>query len=76
MIKNKKIYKGSARAIEGLSLNNIFKEVEDVLDSYGGHELAGGFSVSKENVENLKSRLKIYLDEKLENYQPPLIECN
>lgn len=73
--QNKKIYKGSARAIEGLSLNNIFKEVEDVLDSYGGHELAGGFSVSKENVENLKSRLKIYLDEKLENYQLPLIDA-
>ena len=73
--QNKKIYKGSARAIEGLSLNNIFKEVEDVLDSYGGHELAGGFSVSKENVENLKSRLKVYLDEKLENYQPPLIDA-
>lgn len=73
--QDKKIYKGSARAIEGLSLNNIFKEVEDVLDSYGGHELAGGFSVSKENVENLKSRLKVYLDEKLENYQPPLIDA-
>lgn len=72
--KEKNIYKGSARGIEGLSLSSIFKQVEDVLDSYGGHALAGGFSVTVDNVENLKSKLTGYLNEQLENYQPPLVE--
>ena len=71
---DKNIYKGSARGIEGLSLNNIFKQVEDILDSYGGHALAGGFSVKFDNVEKLKQKLTVYLDEQLENYRPPLID--
>lgn len=69
---NKNIYKGSARGIEGLSLNDIFKQVEDVLESYGGHALAGGFSVKFDNVEKLKQKLTNYLNKQLENYQPPL----
>ena len=69
---NKNIYKGSARGIEGLSLNNIFKQVEDILESYGGHALAGGFSVKFDNVEKLKQKLTDYLNNQLENYQPPL----
>lgn len=69
---NKNIYKGSARGIEGLSLNNIFKQVEDILESYGGHALAGGFSVKFDNVEKLKQKLTDYLNNQLENYQSPL----
>ena len=72
--KEKNMYKGSARGIEGLSLSSIFKQVEDVLDNYGGHALAGGFSVSVDNVEILKSKLTRYLEEQLENYQQPLVE--
>lgn len=68
------IYKGSARTIEGLSLNTIFKAAEDVLESYGGHALAGGFSVSQENIETFRQRLTVYLDEQLAQYQPPLVE--
>lgn len=71
---DRNIYKGSARGIEGLSLNNVFKQVEDVLDSYGGHALAGGFSVKFDNVENLKQKLTCYLNEQLKDYQPPLVD--
>lgn len=71
---DKNIYKGSARGIEGLSLNNVFKQVEDVLDSYGGHALAGGFSVKFDDVEILKQKLTRYLNEQLKDYQPPLVD--
>lgn len=67
----KKVYKGSARGIDGLSLSTVFSEVSDVLEGYGGHALAGGFSVSLANVETLKQRLTLFLNERLENYQPP-----
>lgn len=71
---DKNIYKGSARGIDGLSLNNIFKQVDDILDSYGGHALAGGFSVKFDNVEKLKQKLTVYLNKQLENYQSPSID--
>lgn len=71
---DKNIYKGSARGIEGLSLNNVFKQVEDVLDSYGGHALAGGFSVKFDDVEILKQKLTRYLNEQLKDHQPPLVD--
>ena len=71
---DKNIYKGSARGIEGLSLNNVFKQVEDVLDSYGGHALAGGFSVKFDDVEILKQKLTRYLNEQLKDYQSALVD--
>lgn len=73
--KNTNMYKGSARAIEGISLNEIFMATSDCLVGYGGHELAGGFSVLKENVDLFKTRLDSYLHEKLENYQPPKVSA-
>lgn len=70
----KQVYKGSARTIEGISLNDIFKASGDVLIGYGGHDLAGGFTVSKENVEKFKDSLDNYLTERLKNYQIPSVD--
>ncbi|MFQ6791886.1 MAG: single-stranded-DNA-specific exonuclease RecJ [Thomasclavelia sp.] len=67
----KNMYKGSARGIEGLGLTQIFEHVQEYLDSYGGHALAGGFNVSYQNVEKLKASLDAYLNEALKNYQAP-----
>lgn len=71
---DKNMYKGSARGIDGLPLNQVFENVKDVLDSYGGHALAGGFSVSYNNVTVLKERLETYLNEQLKDYRPPLVD--
>lgn len=70
----KNLYKGSARAIAGLPLNDIFINVQNELESYGGHALAGGFSVRSDQVELLKEKLTVYLEEKLKEYQPPLVD--
>ena len=63
-------YKGSARGIKEASLNEIFDYCKDYLIGYGGHQLAGGFSVSKENLEPLKNKIQHFMDkidmEKLE----------
>lgn len=55
------MYKGSARGIKELPLTTLFEEVKDLLDGYGGHSLAGGFSVSLENVKNLKQAIANYI---------------
>ncbi len=60
-------YKGSARGIEGLSLHDMFASVDDVLTSYGGHAMAGGFCVEKESVELLKEKLTVFVNEQMNN---------
>lgn len=57
-------YKGSARGIEELPLTDIFEHVQDVLETYGGHALAGGFSVTKENQPLLKQKIEAYITSK------------
>ena len=45
--------KGSARSIEGC---NIFEELtgcRELLDRFGGHEMAAGLSLKEENIEKL-----------------------
>lgn len=55
------VYKGSARGIKELPLTKIFEDVKDLLLGYGGHSLAGGFSVSLENVESLKKAISAHI---------------
>ena len=49
--------KGSGRSIEGYHMYDALTEVSDVLDKFGGHELAAGFSLKKENLEAFKREL-------------------
>lgn len=60
------VYKGSARGITELPLTEIFEHVQDVLVTYGGHALAGGFSVTKENQPLLKQKIEAYITDTLD----------
>lgn len=51
------IIKGSGRSIEGYHMFDALTEVKDILLKYGGHELAAGFSLTKENLEEFRKRL-------------------
>lgn len=44
------IIKGSARSIDGVNMIPIMQQSKSFLLSFGGHEKAGGFSLSKENL--------------------------
>ena len=46
------IYKGSARSVEGFSLHEFFNRHKDCLLTYGGHSLAGGFSLHKSEYDH------------------------
>ncbi|TYQ12892.1 UNVERIFIED_CONTAM: single-stranded-DNA-specific exonuclease [Acetivibrio alkalicellulosi] len=56
------IGKGSGRSIEGLNLFDGLKYCENVLDKYGGHELAAGLTIKEENIPEFKRLLKDYVD--------------
>lgn len=51
--KNTGLYKGSARSVDGFSLHEFFTKYSYLFEVCGGHEQAGGFSVSKSNYDKL-----------------------
>lgn len=61
--KDNDVYRGSARSIETLPLNKMFDTLQDYFVQYGGHALAGGFTVSKEKVLDLKEGIANYLND-------------
>ena len=48
------IYKGSCRSPEGFNVVDAFSSLSDLLEAHGGHAMAGGCSVKKENLEAFK----------------------
>ena len=43
---------GSARSIDGFSVYDAIKSCEDMLTHFGGHTMAAGLGIKRENVEN------------------------
>ena len=48
------IYKGSCRSPEGFNVVDAFNKLSNLLEASGGHAMAGGCSVKKENFEAFK----------------------
>ena len=57
--------KGSGRSIKGLNLVEALASCADILERFGGHELAAGLSVRRGNVPLLRERLNAYAAERL-----------
>ena len=50
--------KGSCRSIEPLNMYELLQACEDLLANYGGHKMAAGLSLPKENYEEFVKRVK------------------
>ena len=50
--KKSGIYKGSARSVQGFSLHEFFTSHSEQFVTYGGHAMAGGFSVDEAHYES------------------------
>ena len=50
--------KGSCRSFGGFNLFVALERCADLLEGYGGHEMAAGFTVSEENIPTLARRLR------------------
>jgi len=57
------IGKGSGRSVKGFSLMDALSSCEDVLLEFGGHELAAGLSITRDNVEAFTERINQYASE-------------
>jgi len=51
---------GSARAPDGINIRDAFVACADLLDTFGGHAAAGGFSVKPGRVDEFRMRLCEY----------------
>lgn len=55
--------KGSGRSIDSFNLYKAFESLGPVLEKYGGHELAAGLTLKKENIDLFREKLCEYANE-------------
>ncbi len=60
--------RGSGRGVKDFSLYNAIASCGELLEKYGGHNIAAGFSLPKENIPEFKKRIIAYCGENL----PPI----
>ncbi len=63
------IGKGSGRSVKGFNLVTALSECEDLLEKYGGHELAAGLSVRRGNLEAFREKINEYARPILNNLE-------
>ncbi|MDG2615400.1 single-stranded-DNA-specific exonuclease RecJ [Thermoleptolyngbya sichuanensis XZ-Cy5] len=69
--------RGSARGIPEFNVFDALQCCADILDKFGGHRAAGGFSLATENLEEMRSRLRIFANMHLQpQHLRPLIEVD
>lgn len=56
------IGKGSGRSVEGFNLFKALVHCGELLDKFGGHELAAGLSLKTENTDEFRRRINSYAD--------------
>lgn len=52
--------KGSGRSVKGFNLYEALESTSDLLEKFGGHELAVGFTISKQNLPEFRKRINEY----------------
>lgn len=52
--------KGSGRSVSGFNLFDALENSSDLLEKFGGHELAAGLTIKAENIEAFRQRINDY----------------
>ena len=67
------IGKGSCRSWGGLNLFELLKECAPLLENFGGHALAAGFTVREENIPALARTLRRAVEEQCQEAEPSAV---
>ena len=51
------LYKGSCRSVEGVNVFELLNQCRDELEYFGGHPMAAGLAVRRENIPALRAKL-------------------
>ena len=62
--------KGSCRSYGGFNLFSALDACSDLLDGFGGHELAAGFTIKEENVPAFRTRMNRYVRTSMDGELP------
>lgn len=68
--------KGSGRSIQGFDLHEALMECGDSLEKFGGHEMAVGITIKRENFSKFKDALEIYAKKKQIDRLVPVIKID
>ncbi|MBE5040022.1 single-stranded-DNA-specific exonuclease RecJ [Ructibacterium gallinarum] len=49
--------KGSGRSVSGFNLFGVLEQCSDLLEKFGGHELAAGLTIKSENIEAFRKKV-------------------
>ncbi len=63
---NHDIGKGSARSVKGMNLVDALTDSSPLLQKFGGHELAAGLSVKRDNLPEFKKRMNDFAKKTLD----------
>lgn len=75
--KSKKEIRGSARSIPEFNVVEALRFCDDLLDKYGGHRAAGGFSFPANKLRQVKSRLSTFANQHLQlEHLKPLVKVD
>lgn len=59
---NDEVYKGSARTLDGFSLFDHLSQLSHLLIKFGGHKMAAGLSIEKDQIEPFRNELHLLAD--------------
>jgi len=72
MAENGDLIKGSGRSVPGFNLYGFFQQdFDDLLQGFGGHEMAVGISVEKQDFEAFSARVQQKMAASGYSYEPP-----
>ena len=57
--------RGSCRSIGSFALYDALCSCEDILENYGGHEMAAGVTVAEDNIDKLRQMLTVFYHEQV-----------
>ncbi len=65
--KEGELYKGSCRSIDGMDVHVLLTELQDLLVAYGGHTMAAGITIEKNNLQEFSEKLEKLVEEKYDD---------
>ncbi|MBI4228990.1 MAG: single-stranded-DNA-specific exonuclease RecJ, partial [Deltaproteobacteria bacterium] len=64
--------KGSARSVENINIYKALSTCKELLEQFGGHELAAGLNIKEENIDEFRKRFEEAANEALGDYTSKL----
>jgi single-stranded-DNA-specific exonuclease len=67
LAEDKDILVGSARSVSGVNIVDIFSEMRDVFEKFGGHSGAAGLSIKSSNLKKFEKEIQKIADKKIKD---------